>query len=56
MSVGYITDYFGNKTADIVAPVTGVVTLVCSVPTMKKGDNIVYIGEIGEDPAMSVTH
>ncbi len=53
MSVGYITDYFGNKTADVTAPLTGVITLVCSVPTMKKGDNVVYIGEIGEDPAGS---
>jgi len=51
MTVGYITDYFGNKIADVTAPVTGVITLVCSVPTMKKGDNVVYIGEIGDDPA-----
>jgi hypothetical protein len=51
MTVGYITDYFGNKIADVTAPLTGVITLVCSVPTMKKGDNVVYIGEIGEDPA-----
>jgi uncharacterized protein len=53
MTVGYITDYFGNKIADVTAPLTGVITLVCSVPTMKKGDNVVYIGEIGEDPATS---
>lgn len=53
MTVGAITDFFGNKLADITAPVSGVVTLVCSVPTMKKGDNVVYIGEIGEDPAAS---
>jgi hypothetical protein len=51
MAVGYVTDYFGNKISDVVAPVTGVITLVCSLPTMKKGDNVVYIGEIGEDPA-----
>ncbi len=51
MTVGYINDYFGNKIADVSAPVTGVITLVCSVPTMKKGDNVVYIGEIGSDPA-----
>ncbi len=55
MSVGYITDYFGNKIADIPAPVTGVVTLVCSVPTMKKGDSVVNIGEIGDDPAGSAS-
>jgi predicted deacylase len=50
MTVGYITDYFGNKIADVTSPLTGVITLVCSVPTMKKGDNVVYIGEIGDDP------
>jgi predicted deacylase len=54
-TVGYITDYFGNKTMDVIAPVTGVITLVCSVPTMKKGDNVVYIGEIGEDPEAAST-
>jgi len=53
MSVGYITDYFGNKIANVTAPATGVITLVCSVPTMKKGDNVVYIGEVGDDPAGS---
>ena len=50
MSVGYITNYFGEKIADIPAPVSGVILVACSVPTMKKGDNVVYIGEIGEDP------
>jgi predicted deacylase len=56
MTVGYVTDYFGNKTMDVIAPVTGVITLVCSVPTMKKDDNVVYIGEIGEDPQVGATH
>ncbi len=51
MTVGYITDYFGNRIADVTAPLTGVITLVCSVPTMKKGDNVVYVGEIADDPA-----
>ena len=50
MSVGYITNYFGERIADIPAPVSGVILVACSVPTMKKGDNVVYIGEIGEDP------
>ncbi len=56
MAVGYITDYFGKKTADVLAPSTGVITLVCSVPTMKKGDNVVYIGEIGDDPERNGGH
>ena len=50
MSVGHITNYFGDKIAEVTVPVTGILTLVCSVPTMKKGDNVVYVGEIGTDP------
>jgi predicted deacylase len=53
MTVGVITDYFGNTISTVTAPLTGVITLVCSVPTMKKGDNVVYIGEIGTDPTVS---
>jgi predicted deacylase len=50
MRVGYTTDYFGNKLADIVTPVSGVVVYVCSVPSMKKGDTAAYIGEIASAP------
>jgi uncharacterized protein len=50
MRVGYITDYFGNKLADVVTPVSGVVVYVCSVPSMKKGDTAAYIGEIASAP------
>jgi predicted deacylase len=46
MIVGYVTDYFGNKLADVTAPLSGVVTYICSVPSMKKGDTEVNIGEI----------
>ena len=50
MRVGYVTDYFGNKLADVVSPVSGVVVYVCSVPSMKKGDTAAYIGEIASAP------
>jgi uncharacterized protein len=50
MRVGYTTDYFGNKLADIITPVSGVVVFVCSVPSMKKGDTAAYIGEIASAP------
>jgi uncharacterized protein len=50
MRIGYTTDYFGNKLADVVAPVSGVVVFVCSVPSMKKGDTAAYIGEIASAP------
>lgn len=51
MIVGYVTDYFGNKLADVTAPISGVVTYICSVPSMKKGDTVANIGEIaGANP------
>jgi len=50
MIVGYVTDYFGNKLADVTAPLAGVVTYICSVPSMKKGDTQVNIGEIVSVP------
>jgi uncharacterized protein len=50
MRIGYTTDYFGNKLADVVTPVSGVVVYVCSVPSMKKGDTAAYIGEIASAP------
>ncbi len=46
MKVGYVTDYFGNTISEARAPVAGVVLYICSVPSMKKGDTIAYIGEI----------
>jgi predicted deacylase len=50
MRIGYTTDYFGNKLADVITPVSGVVIYVCSVPSMKKGDTAAYIGEIASAP------
>jgi len=50
MRIGYVTEYFGNKIADVVTPVAGVVVYVCSVPSMKKGDTAAYVGEIGSAP------
>ncbi|HTB14420.1 MAG TPA: M14 family metallopeptidase [Bryobacteraceae bacterium] len=46
MVIGYLTDYFGNKLADVTAPIAGVVAYICSVPSMKKGDTVANIGEI----------
>ncbi len=50
MKIGYVTDYFGNKLADIETPVTGVILYVCAVPSMKKGDTVANIGEVVEAP------
>ena len=46
MRIGYITDYFGDKVADVTAPVAGIVIYVRAIPSLKKGDNLVDIGEI----------
>jgi len=50
MSIGYTTDYFGRKLADVITPISGIVVYVCSVPSMKKGDTAAYIGEIVSSP------
>ena len=50
MSIGYVTDYFGKKLADVISPISGIVVYVCSVPSMKKGDTAAYIGEIASAP------
>jgi predicted deacylase len=50
MKIGYLTDYFGEKVWDVTAPVSGVVLYIGAVPSMKKGDNIGYIGEIVDAP------
>ena len=50
MKIGYVTNFVGEKTLDVIAPVAGIVLYIDAVPTMKKGDNVGYIGEIGDDP------
>jgi len=46
MKVGYVTDYFDNTIFEARAPSAGVVLYICSVPSMKKGDTVAYLGEI----------
>jgi predicted deacylase len=50
MKIGYLTDFFGEKVWDVTAPVSGVVLYIGALPSMKKGDNIGYIGEIVDAP------
>ena len=51
MRIGYATDFTGAKTIDFIAPASGVVIYVRAVPSLKKGDSVIDIGEIAEDPA-----
>jgi predicted deacylase len=46
LPIGYVTDYFGAKIADVLSPVNGVILYIGAVPSLKKGDNIANIGEI----------
>jgi uncharacterized protein len=50
MKLGYVTDYFGKTVWEAHAPSSGVVLYVCSVPSMKKGDNVANIGEVTTEP------
>jgi predicted deacylase len=49
MIIGYVTDYFGNKLADVASPISGVITYICSVPSMKKGDTVANIAEVAAE-------
>jgi predicted deacylase len=46
MTIGYVTDYFGNKVWDAIAPVSGVIVYIGAVPSMSKGNTVAYIGEL----------
>ncbi len=48
MVIGYVTDYFGNRIWDAKAPVSGVILYICSLPSMTKGGNVAYIGEVSD--------
>jgi len=45
--LGYITDYFGKTISELRAPAAGEVLYICGVPSMRKGEVVANIGEIG---------
>ncbi|WP_324675761.1 M14 family metallopeptidase [Hymenobacter sp. GOD-10R] len=44
--LGYVTDLFGNRLADVLAPVNGVVLYMSSTPPISKGESLFSIGHI----------
>ena len=50
MKIGYVTDFVGGNVLDVTAPVSGVILYIGALPSMKKGDNIAYIGEVVDQP------
>jgi predicted deacylase len=46
MKIGYLTDYVDRPLADFTAPVAGVVTYICAVPSMTKGATVANIGVV----------
>lgn len=46
MKIGYVTDYFGKTLSETRAPVAGVVLHIRPVPSLRKGDTIIDIGEL----------
>jgi hypothetical protein len=50
MKIGYVTDYFGKTVWEARAPAAGVVLYICSVPSMKKDDNVANIGQVTTEP------
>jgi predicted deacylase len=47
--VGYVTDFFGNRLADVAAPFTGVVLYVIGTPPMSRGEPVGMIGHVVEE-------
>ena len=45
-TVGYITDYVGRKTSDVLSPQAGVVSFIRGVPSLAKGSTIVTVVEV----------
>ncbi|MBD3413893.1 MAG: hypothetical protein GF421_05625 [Candidatus Aminicenantes bacterium] len=45
-TVGYTTDYFGNKTAELKAPFEGIVLYIINTPPANKGEPLFEIGHI----------
>jgi predicted deacylase len=48
--VGSTTDYLGRPTADVLAPISGVVTFVRSVPSTWKGAALDNVGVVSAEP------
>jgi predicted deacylase len=46
MAIGYVTDVFGKRVWEAVAPSNGVILYIGAVPSMKKGDTVANIGEV----------
>ena len=46
MKIGSLTDYVDRPLADFTAPVSGVVTYICAVPSMTKGATVANIGVV----------
>ncbi len=44
--LGYVTDYFGKVIFEARAPAAGIITYICAVPSMKKGDTVANIGVV----------
>ena len=47
--IGYVTDFFGRKLADVRAPFAGVVMYVIATPAMSKDEPVAMIGHRAEE-------
>lgn len=47
--IGEVTDFVNKKIYEAHAPVSGVITYLCAVPSMKKGDPIANIGVVAAE-------
>jgi predicted deacylase len=50
MKIGYVTDYVGKVLFEARAPSAGVVLYIRAVPSLKKGDTLISIGQVSPEP------
>ena len=48
--IGYVTDFFGTRMGDVVAPFAGAVLYVIGTPATSKGEPLAMIGHVREEP------
>lgn len=48
MNIGYVTDFVNHTIYEAHAPVAGIITYICAVPSMKKGDTVANIGVVAK--------
>jgi hypothetical protein len=51
--LGYITDFFGQRIAEVRAPLGGIVLYILGTPPVSAGEPLAFVGHVREEPRLS---